>query len=123
MNRAGASATPKSAVATRQVRYSSSARATAGGSKGIIGSFQLSDSSRLGSLSSACARRFACSATAASARVFPGSSSSAVSAASILHGACLTSWSDTFRYMVPRAQGVPKVGFPVRPKICVLFQR
>ena len=26
-------------------------------------------------------------------------------------------------YMVPRAQGVPKVGFPVRPKICVLSQR
>ena len=99
MTRAGASGTPKGAAATRQVRSSSSAPATAGESKGIIGSFQLSESefpslnsSRLGSLSSACARRFACSATAASARVCPGSSSSAVSAAvahshaSILHG-------------------------------------
>ena len=71
----------------------------AGESEGIIGSFLQSESdfpslnsSSLGSLSSACARRFACSATAASARVCPGSSSLAVSAAvarahaSILHG-------------------------------------
>ena len=65
------------------------------------------NSSRLGSLSSACARRFACSAIAASARVCPGSSSSAVSAAvahshaSILHGACLNSWLDTVRVQGP----------------------
>ena len=54
-------------------------------------------SSRLGSLSSACARRVARSA----ARVCPGSSSLAVSAAvahahaSVLHDACPNSWSDT----------------------------
>ena len=31
------------------------------------------------------------------------------------------SWSDTGR--VPREGGVPKVGFPVWPKICALSQR
>ena len=59
------------------------------------------NSSCLGSLSSACARRVARSAATASARVCPGSSSLAVSVAvahthvSILHGACYNSWSDT----------------------------
>ena len=60
-----------------------------------------SSNSCLGSLSSACARRVACSAAPASARVCLGSSSLAVSAAvahantSILHDACSNSWSDT----------------------------
>ena len=88
------------------------AKATAGESKGIIGLSRFSESefpslnsSRLGSLSSACARRFACSAPAVSARVCPVSSSSAVSAvahahASTLHGAH-NSWSDTVRVQGP----------------------
>ena len=92
---------------------SSAAHATAGESKGIVGSFQPSESefpslnSSLGSLSSASARRFACSATAAAARVCPGSSSLAVSAAvarahaSTLHDACSNSWSDTVRVTGP----------------------
>ena len=80
------------------------ALATAGESKGIIGSFQPSESvfpslnsSCLGSLSSACARRVSRSPATASARVCPGSSFLAVSAAvvhthaSILHGACYNS--------------------------------
>ena len=33
----------------------------------------------------------------------------------------VTTWMVVVR--VPRAGGVPKVGFPVRPKICVLSQR
>ena len=59
------------------------------------------NSSCLGSLSSACARRVARSPAAACARVCPGSSSLAMSAAvahthaSILHGACYNWWSDT----------------------------
>ena len=87
------------------------AKATAGESKGIIGlsrfsasEFSSLNSSRLGSLSSACARRFACSAPSA-ARVCSVSSSSAVSAvahahASTLHGAH-NSWSDTVRVQGP----------------------
>ena len=77
--------------------------------------------SSLGSLSSACTRRVALSTAPASARVCPGFSSLAVSAAvarthaSILHGACHNSWSDTEFYSVP--------GLPLRPKICVLSQR
>ena len=45
--------------------------------------------------------------------------------ASTLHDAFSNSWSDTFRVQGPtgREGGVPKVGFPVRPKICVLSQR
>ena len=39
-----------------------------------------------------------------------------------VHDACSNSWS-RLGYMVPRAQGVPKVGFPVRPKIFALSQR
>ena len=87
---------------------STAAHATAGERTGIFGSFHLSESdfpplnsSRLGSLSSACARRVARSA--ASARVCPGYSSLAVSAAvarvhaSTLHDACFNSWSDTGR--------------------------
>ena len=79
-------------------------------SEGKIRSSRLSESefpslnsSRLGSLSSACARRVARSASAAPARVCPGSSSLAVSAAvahahaSTLHDACPNSWSDTVR--------------------------
>ena len=98
------------------------ARATAGESKGIIGSFQLSESdfpslnsSRLGSLSSAYARRVARSAVIANARVCPGSSFIAVSAAvahthaPILHGALYNSWSDTGSAQCPtgkeRVQG------------------
>ena len=93
---------------------SSAAHATAGESTGILGSFQLSEfefpslnSSSLVSLSSACARRFACSAAAASARVCPGTSSLAVSAAvarahaPTLHDACFNSWSDTVRVKGP----------------------
>ena len=89
---------------------SSAAHATAGESKGIVGSFQPSESefpslnSSLGSLSSACTRHVACRvAAAAAARVCPGSSSLAVSAAvarahaSTLHDSCSTSWSDTVR--------------------------
>ena len=91
---------------------STAAHATAGERTGIFGSFHLSESefpplnsSRLGSLSSACARRVARSA--ASARVCPGSSSLAVSAAvarvhaSTLHDACFNSWSDTGRVQGP----------------------
>ena len=37
--------------------------------------------------------------------------------------ACINSWSDTGRVQGPTGRGVPKVGFPVRPKICVLSQR
>ena len=64
------------------------------------------NSSRVGSLSSACARCVARSAASASARVCFGSSSSAVSAAvahahaSTLHGAH-NSWSDTVRVQGP----------------------
>ena len=66
------------------------------------------NSSCLGSLSSACARRVARSAATASARVCPGSSSLAVSVAvahtnvSILHLACYNSWSDTGSARDPR---------------------
>ena len=112
-NLAESTAADESADSPGRVR-SSAAHATAGESKGIVGSFQLSESefpslnsSRLGSLSSACARRFACSATAAAVRVCPGSSSLAVSAAvarahaSTLHDACSNSWSDTVRVTGP----------------------
>ena len=63
--------------------------------------------SRLGSLSSACARRVARSAATAAARVCHGSPSPAVSAAvarvhaSTLHDACSNSWSDTVRVQGP----------------------
>ena len=100
---------------------STAAHATAGESTGIFGSFQLSESefpplnsSRLGSLSSACARRVARSA--ASARVCPGSSSLAVSAAvarvhaSTLHDACFNSWSDTGRSQGPTGRRPTKGG-------------
>ena len=110
------------------------ATVTAGESKGIIGSFQRSESdfpslnsTSFGSLSSSCPRRVARSAATASARVCLGSSFPAVSAAvahahtSILHDACSNSWSDTGR--VPERGRGSKVGFPVRPKICVLSQR
>ena len=83
-------------------------------SEGIIASSRLSESefpslssSRLGSLSSACARRVARSAATAPARVCPGSSYPAVSAAvvrahaSTLHDACFNSWSDTVRVQGP----------------------
>ena len=83
-------------------------RATAGESEGITESSRLSESdssplnsSGLGSLSSARARRVARFAASASARVCLGSSSLAVPAAvphahtSILHDACSNSWSDT----------------------------
>ena len=86
----------------------------AGESEGIIGSFLQSESdfpslnsSSLGSLSSACARRVARSAASAVARVCPGSSSLAVSAAvahahaPTLHDACSNSWSDTVRVKGP----------------------
>ena len=88
--------------------------ATAGESEGIIGSSRLSESeypslnsSRLGSLSSACARRVARSAATAAARVCLGSSSPAVSAAvarahaPTLHDALSNSWSDTVRVQGP----------------------
>ena len=100
---------------------STAAHATAGERTGIFGSFHLSESefpplnsSRLGSLSSACARRVARSA--ASARVCPGSSSLAVSAAvarvhaSTLHDACFNSWSDTGRSQVPTGRRCTKGG-------------
>ena len=86
----------------------------AGESEGIIGSFLKSESdfpslksSSLGSLSSACARRVARSAASAVARVCPGSSPLAVSAAvahahaPTLHDACSNSWSDTVRVKGP----------------------
>ena len=86
----------------------------AGESEGIIGSLLQSESdfpslnsSSLGSLSSACARRVARSAASAVARVCPGSSFSAVSAAvarahaPTLHDACSNSWSDTVRVKGP----------------------
>ena len=90
------------------------ARETAGESEEIIGSSRLSESeipslnsSRLWSLSSACARGVARSAAIAPARVCLGSSSPAVSAAvahahaSTLHDACPNSWSDTVRVQGP----------------------
>ena len=110
--------------------------ATAGESEGIIGSSRFSESefpslnsSRLGSLSPACARRVARCVATAPARVCPGSSSSAVSAAvarahaSTLHDACFNSWSDTVRAQGPTGTKRVKGGVPVRPKICVLSQR
>ena len=126
------------------VRFGSDAgfaAATAGESERIIGLHEVSESefpplpnsshahnSCLRLSTSACARAF-CSAGAcagAAARVCPVSSSSAVSAvvhahATTLHGAH-NSWSDTVRFMhvVPAEGCAPKVGFPVRPKICVL---
>ena len=117
---------------TAKAAGAAAARATAGESKGIIGSFQLSESdfpslnsSCLGSLSSSCARRVACSAATASARVCPGSSYLAVSAvahthASILHGACYNSWSDTGGAQGPRGRKRVKEGVLVWRKICVL---
>ena len=74
-----------------------------------------SPNSRLGSLSSACARRVARCVAAAPARVCLGSSSSVSAAvahahASILHGACINSCSDTVRLQGPtgtrRVKGV-----------------
>ena len=107
--------TEPDADCTANAASASVARATAGESKGIIGSFQLCESdypslnsSSLGSLSPACARRVARSAVTASARVFLGSSFPAVSAAiaharsSPMHCAH-NSWSDTGR--VPREGG------------------
>ena len=85
--------------------------------------------SSLGPLSSACARRVVLFAAPASARVCTGFSSLAVSAAvahthaSILHGARHNSWSDTVSSHGPRGKRIPKLGFPVRPKICALSQR
>ena len=96
---------------------------SAGESEGIIGlsrcsesAFPSLNSSRLGSLSSACARRVACRVAAAPARVCPGSSSSAVSAAvarmhaSTLHDACSNSWSDTVRVQGPTGRRCTKGG-------------
>ena len=110
--------------------------ATAGESEGIIGlsrcsesAFSSLNSSRLGSLSSACARRVACRVAAAPARVCPGSSSSAVSAAVARAHASTLQMHVPIRgrtrvgFRVPREGCVPKVGVPVRPKICVLSQR
>ena len=74
---------------------------TAGESEGNIGFLEVIESDFSALPNSACARRVACSATPASARVCLGSSSLAVSAAvahahiSILHDACSNSWSDT----------------------------
>ena len=101
---------------------------TAGESEGNIGLLKAieSDFSALlnsvhssnscpGSLSSACARRVACSAPA-SARVCLGSSSLVVSAAvahahtSILHDACSNSWSDTGRVKGPTGRRCTKGG-------------
>ena len=100
--------TASDAVCAANAASAAVARPTAGESKGIIGSFLLSESdfpslnsSSLGSLSSARARRVARSAATASARVCLSSSFPAVSAAvahahtSILHDACSTSRSDT----------------------------
>ena len=91
--------------------------------EGIIGlsrcpesAFSSLNSSRLGSLSSACARRVACRVAAAPAHVCPGSSSSAVSAAvarvhaSTLHDACSNSWSDTVRVQGPTGRRCTKGG-------------
>ena len=94
--------------------------ATAGEREGIIRLHEVTESdfppllrssqspdSRPGSLSSACARSVARRVAAAPARVCPGSSSPAVSAAvahahaSILHGALVNSWSDTVRLHGP----------------------
>ena len=96
------------------------AAATAGESEGTIRLLEvfesdfpsLPNSSRAhnsfrGSLSSACARCVARCVAAAPARVCLGSSFPAVSAAvahayaSILHGACINSWSDTVRLQGP----------------------
>ena len=96
------------------------AAATAGESEGTIRLLEVFESdfpplpnsshspnSRHGSLSSACARRVARCVAAAPARVCLGSSSPALSAAvahahaSILHGACINSWSDTVRLQGP----------------------
>ena len=102
--------------------------ATAGESEGIIGlsrcsesAFSSLNSSRLGSLSSACARRVACRVAAAPARVCPGSSS-AVSAAvarvqaSTLHDACSNSWSDTVRVQGPTWRRGSKGGVSSPPE-------
>ena len=72
--------------------------------------------SSLGSLSSACARRVACSAALASARVCTGFSSLTLSAAvahthaSTLHGARHNSWSDTGRVKGPTGTRSTKGG-------------
>ena len=100
-----------------------SAHATAGESEEVIGSSRLSESefpslnsSRLGSLSSACARRVARCIAAAPARVCLGCSSPGVSAAvahvhaSTLHDACPNSFSDTGRVEGPTGSSCTKGG-------------
>ena len=134
-NLAESTAADESADSPRRVR-SSAAHATAGESKGIVGSFQLSESeflslnsSCLVSLSSACARRFACSATAAAVRVCLVLH--LLLCLLLLHARmllpCMTHVPIRGRTRsgsrVPRAQGAPKVGFLVWPKICVPSQR
>ena len=121
-NLAESTAADESAGSLGRVK-SSAAHSTACESTRILGSFQLPESefpslnsSRLGTLSSACARRFACSATASAVRVCPGSSSLAVSTAvarahaSTLHDACSNSWSDTVRLQGPTRRRGTKGG-------------
>ena len=108
------------------------AHATAGESEEIIGLHVSHSSFDNSSNSLGCDAAVACAllpvVSGVFARVCAVSSSSAVSAV-VAHARSTpmhvahNSWSDTVRSQVPREGGVPKVGFPVRPKICVLSQR
>ena len=107
--------------------------ATAGESEEILGLHVSPSSLHNSSNSRGCVAAVACARLPAvpgvSARVCHVSSSSAVSAA-VAHARftppCMM---HTIRgrtrvgLQVPRGGGAPKVGFPVRPKICVLSQR
>ena len=106
--------------------------ATAGESQRIIGLRERYESDFPSLHSSGCVGVDACSRVPALPAASASLSSSAFPPASLavvaharstpMHGAH-NSWSDTVRYVVPRAQGWLKVGFPVRPKICALSQR
>ena len=62
------------------------------------------------------------SATASSSASAPASLA-VVAHALHAHACAVNSWSDTGRLQGPTGRRSPKVGFPVRPKICTLSQR
>ena len=127
----------RAARACRRARPCS-ARETACESKGIIGLREVIVSGSSlpvpinSSSSSGCVNVDACARYPALPIASASLSSSASAPASLavvayarstpLHVAH-NSWSDTGRVKVPREGGVPKVRFPVRPKICALSQR
>ena len=106
--------------------------ATAGESQRIIGLRERYESDFPSLNSSGCVGVDACARASALPAASASLSSSAFPPASLavvahapstpMHGAH-NSWSDTVRVRGPTAQGGLKVGFPVRPKNCVLSQR